>query len=127
MNERYQVGCITINNIDFEVVVDKDKEERLDTFEVVEMLNNPDIEKFSTQELQAEIERRERSTPPRMLDKPDLRRLKYTLQEYMDFVFSDEYYSDNDYRHYIYEDALKAFYGEDIFDEINKRENELFT
>lgn len=59
---------------------------------------------------------------PKQLDVVNLTNLRDTCQEYIDFVSSDNYYADNDFEHYIYEEALKAIFGNDIFKYINKKD-----
>lgn len=50
---------------------------------------------------------------------PNLYKLISVCEEYLDFLESDDYYEDNDYDHYIYEAALEALYGEDVWLWIN--------
>jgi hypothetical protein len=42
--------------------------------------------------------------------------LKKICNEYLEYLESDDYFDDNDWAHYIYEAALRAVLGEDIFD-----------
>jgi hypothetical protein len=59
---------------------------------------------------------------PKVLENPDISRLVKICQEYMDFVDNDEeYYEDNDYDHYIFEEAMSTLFGERVFDFINER------
>lgn len=44
--------------------------------------------------------------------------LKKICNDYLAHIESDEYHEDNDWAHYIYEAALKAVLGDDIFDRI---------
>ena len=38
--------------------------------------------------------------------------------DYLEYVKSDDYFEDNEWRYYIYEAVLKAVYGADIFDKM---------
>jgi len=62
--------------------------------------------------------------PPQQLKEVNLDELKKICQEYIDFVNNDEeYHEDNDYKHYIFETAMKSVFGEDVFDYINSRQD----
>jgi len=53
----------------------------------------------------------------------DLTKLKKICQKYIDFIDDDEeYYYDSDYEHYIFEAAIEAIFGENIWDFINNRQ-----
>jgi len=62
---------------------------------------------------------------PKMLpeNKIDMISLRKTMQEYMEYVASDKYHEDNDWKQFIFEATLIAFYGKDVFKYINKRLN----
>ena len=80
---------------------------------------------ISTDELEAELERRKRekseSEKPKLItENVDLSGLIMTCQEYIDCLHNDNYCDREDSEHYIYEEALKALYGKSIFDWINK-------
>ncbi len=60
---------------------------------------------------------------PKMLETPELDELKELVKEYIDFLYSDEWYEDNDYHQYIFEKTIEAFYGKNIFKELNKLYN----
>jgi len=56
--------------------------------------------------------------------KIDLNQLRKVCQEYVDFVDNDkEYYEDNDHDHYIFEKALEAIFGSDVWEFINNRQS----
>lgn len=55
------------------------------------------------------------------LDQIDLTSLISNCQKHLDSIYSDDYDEDNDYNHYIYSEAMKALFGKDIFDIINKK------
>jgi hypothetical protein len=44
-----------------------------------------------------------------------------TTQEYLEALTKEDYCGDNDYDHYIFEEAMKFLYGPDIFDWVNRR------
>jgi len=56
----------------------------------------------------------------KILNSPDLTKLKNLVKDYVTYCSSDEYHEDNDYGHYIFEEAVTAFYGEEIWDLINQ-------
>jgi glycosyltransferase involved in cell wall biosynthesis len=59
---------------------------------------------------------------PNQLNQVNLDELRKICQEYVDFVDSDdEYYEDNNFDQYIFEKAMMALYGKDVFDWINER------
>jgi hypothetical protein len=61
---------------------------------------------------------------PKVLENPDISRLVKICQEYMDFVDNEEeYYEDNNYDHYIFEEAMATIFGERVFDFINERQD----
>ena len=61
--------------------------------------------------------------PPKMLpdDKINIFPLMGLVKNVVERMFKDDYCEDNDDAHYIYEEALKTFYGVDVFEKINKR------
>ncbi len=60
---------------------------------------------------------------PKMLTdgEMNLTDLKDTCQGYIDFVWSDNFHEDNDYKAYIFETALQALFGKDVFESVNKK------
>lgn len=53
----------------------------------------------------------------------NLEELKKTCQNYIDFIDDDaQYTEDNDYSHYIFENAMEALFGKDIWEFINNRQ-----
>jgi len=57
---------------------------------------------------------------PEMVKDPDLTRLKNICQQYID-ALDEGTYVDSDLKQYIFEEAIKAFFGKDIFkDYINE-------
>lgn len=59
---------------------------------------------------------------PQQLDNIDLKPLQDLCQSYIDFVASGQYHEDNDFKSYIFETAIIAYFGPDVFETfINKR------
>ena len=54
---------------------------------------------------------------PEEIANPDIEKVRQAVRDYMDFLHSEEYHEDGkaDYRHWIYEAALEAFYGKDVW------------
>jgi hypothetical protein len=65
---------------------------------------------------------REELKKPETVKNPDLSQLKKICQQYIDAVASGNYCDDtnSDYKHYIFEEAITAFFGKDVFNYINK-------
>jgi len=59
---------------------------------------------------------------PNQIQQPDFEKLKKLVDDYIEFVTSNEYYEDNDYKHYIYEEVMTTLYGEEIWKFINNRQ-----
>ena len=62
---------------------------------------------------------------PEMLpiEQQNLTDLRNRCKDYIDFIDNDALYSeDNDLGHYIFESAMEAFYGCEIWDYVNKRQ-----
>lgn len=55
-------------------------------------------------------------------DKIDWTSLCEEVQQYIDFIDSDDYHEDNDYDVYIAESAIKTIFGENVYEWINKRQ-----
>jgi len=64
---------------------------------------------------------------PVPMPSPDLTSLPEACREYIDFLFSDEYNSDraNKYEHVILESAMEMVYGDNIYEIINARIDEV--
>jgi len=58
---------------------------------------------------------------PTQLKEPDFEELKKQCQAYIDYVASDDYHEDNDRDHYIFEEAMEAVFGKDVWKFINGR------
>lgn len=60
---------------------------------------------------------------PKMLpdNEINLNPLKEMLQSCIDDIWSDDYSEDNDDSQYVYETAMTTFFGEDVWDKINKQ------
>jgi len=73
-----------------------------------------DIKEYSTEELEAELARRETISFPGMYVEDD-NKLRKLLSKYIDYVASKEYHEDNDWKQYIYECVLETYYSKDIW------------
>ncbi len=58
---------------------------------------------------------------PTQVKEIDLKELTKVCQEYIDFVDSEDYHSDNDYEYFISAAALESVFGEDVFEFINSK------
>ena len=68
------------------------------------------------EQIQKEIKR------DRILHCRDLSKLKEICQEYIDFVDNDEeYHEENDYDNYVFEQAMEAIFGKNVWEFINNR------
>ncbi len=78
------------------------------------------LKDYSDDRLARELERRRaaREDKPVQLDDPDLTRLRAVCQEHVDALASGDSYED--YEHYIYEAAMKAIFGGDVFSFVNE-------
>lgn len=56
------------------------------------------------------------------LNQIDFTELIDMCQQYIDFVDSDEYHEDNDYKYYVFEKSMEAVFGESVWDFINNRQ-----
>lgn len=57
---------------------------------------------------------------PEKLAEIDLKAVEKICQDYVDYCVSDEYHEDNDYKQYIFETAVEAVFGQEIWDFLNK-------
>lgn len=84
------------------------------------------IEKFTDEQLKDELERRQKkvieSGKPVQLDIPDLTDLRNACQEYIDDIAINHNRVDEDWPHWIYEAAMIALYGENVFRWINEND-----
>jgi len=77
--------------------------------------------KLSIKELEQELERRAIESAPRPLANPDLRILRETCQAHIDSIAAGTFHEDDDDQHYIFEEAIEALYGKDIWDWIQEQ------
>lgn len=79
---------------------------------------------ISDEELKAELARRtaeaKAAEKPQQISNPDLTNLRRNCQEYIDALDRNGYV-DEDWDNYIYEEAMKAIFGKDVFEWINKQ------
>lgn len=60
---------------------------------------------------------------PKKLKNIDLSKLIEICESYIEFIDNDkEYTEDNDFDHYIFETALEAIYGDDVWEFVNNRQ-----
>lgn len=57
---------------------------------------------------------------PQPLAQPDFNRLIAQVVNYVKWIESGEYHSDGDHESYIFEEAVKAVYGDRVFDWVNE-------
>jgi hypothetical protein len=69
---------------------------------------------FTDEELKDELVSRVQDREPKLLKTPDFSKLIKACEE----VISAGH-NDNDFKHSIYEEAMTALYGEDVFDWLN--------
>jgi len=76
---------------------------------------------YSDKQLKAELETREenRKSRPVLIPNPDLARLRQLCESYIN-TLATKRYEPKDYKHYIYEEVMIAFYGKDVWNFINK-------
>lgn len=83
-----------------------------------------DLEQYSAEDLQAELERREKAererAKPKPLDNPDWASVLKECQWYIDECHAHGY-EPKDSRHYIYASTIAAIYGPDVWDWINDK------
>ena len=80
-----------------------------------------DLSDYSTDDLELELERRTKESAPKMRKWPDYADLQHSCQAYIDAIATGTYHEDDDDQHYIFEAALEALYGKDIWDWIQEQ------
>jgi hypothetical protein len=93
--------------VDFEVEIGEKKKEKIKK-----------LSEFSEDELFEEIQRREKEKRPKPSIAADLTKLRNVCDEYLTWL-ERERRGNNNVEHFIFEEALKALYGQDIFSWIN--------
>ena len=87
-----------------------------------------DLQKYTDDDLTAEIERRKQARlqaeEPKPLDVQDGSALTQMCIDHVKEVWAWGWH-ESDWTHYIYEAALEAVFGKDIFDRLNRRDSEL--
>lgn len=77
---------------------------------------------ISTEELQLEIDSRKKKkqklAKPKQLFQSNIDPLRKICQEYIDYLANDGF-EDNDFDHYIFEVAIEAIFGPDVWKYIN--------
>ena len=82
---------------------------------------------YTDEQLKAELQRRKAARNIKI--EPELRPNYTELEElcasYVEFVMSTDYHEDNDWgqgKYYVFEVALKAVYGDEIFEKLSEYE-----
>lgn len=82
------------------------------------------LRSFSEEELQAELERREKerreNKRPTLVENPDFSNVIRDCIAYVDHLHKHDY-EPKDLDHYVFEHAMKAVFGPGVFDWINKK------
>lgn len=74
------------------------------------------LEEFTDTELEEELNRRKKqNAAPTPLDSPDWEPVKSACEEIVKSIINETYHMDDDSSHYVFEEAMKAVYGKDIF------------
>ena len=81
------------------------------------------IDKMTVEEIEAYLKERKNilSNVPNPIREPDYTMLKSLVVQHIKNMASDDYCEDNDDKEYIYEEAIAAVYGPDVFKWINAR------
>jgi len=83
------------------------------------------FDNFTDEQLQKELERRQKikdeSEKPQQHESINIGPLRKICQSYIDDVQKDGY-ADDDYVHYIFEVAMGAVFGEDVWQWINAKQ-----
>ena len=80
-----------------------------------------DLSQLTTQQLKDELEKRETNRPPETKTIVDMRNLRRIVTDYIGYVASPEFHENNEWDHYIYEAAVEAFYGKEVWGWINNQ------
>jgi len=82
------------------------------------------LQDFSEAQLEEELHSRKevqrQSDKPCMIEDPDYKALRHLCQKYIDDLYVHSWV-DDDLKHYIFEAAMKAFFGKSVWDWINKQ------
>lgn len=83
------------------------------------------LDSYTDEQLQQELAERKRqkdeAEKPRQLETVDLMHLRKSCQAQIDCIAVHGDYDDNDADHYIYEAAMTAIFGKDVFKWINQK------
>lgn len=79
------------------------------------------IKQFSVSELEKELERRKRlRVIPNPVDDPDYKDLIGVCKQYL-HELAEYGHADDDYEHYIFEAAMTAIFGKDVWKFVNSK------
>ena len=85
------------------------------------MPTKPNLSDVSDSDLEKELARRKaHQDAPKLLDKPDFTALRECVTEGVN-EFAETGDEDDDFEHYVYEAAMEALYGKDIWKWYNAR------
>lgn len=81
------------------------------------------LDKYTVSDLENEIARRKKEVEdkPKRISAQNMTILYKTCEEVINDIWSGEYHDDNDDQRYVYEAAMQALFGNDIFEKIKKR------
>ncbi len=86
------------------------------------------IKNISTENLQAEIDRRqkvkEKRLIPKLIETPDIKPLQTICQNYTNELIKNGYVRD-DLEHYIFETAMETVFGKNVWQFINSFDGEV--
>ena len=71
---------------------------------------------YTEEELLKELERRKQVKIPEMVSVIDMKPLREMVKSHIEYYAKDPYGAEENDKTYIYEEALKVFYGKKIFD-----------
>lgn len=82
----------------------------------------PDLENVSEEELLKELAKRKRKQikpPPEVNRYPDTKEMYKTMKKYREYLMSEDYHPDNNWKQWIYEVAVEAFFTGEFWDWFN--------
>ncbi len=78
------------------------------------------IDLYTTEELEKELKCR-KMEKPKMLMEPKFANLRRSVENYINYISSEDYREYSEHRLHIFEKAVEAFYGNGVWDWYNKR------
>lgn len=77
-------------------------------------------ETFIIKKIEKVVDITKKMQRPHPVENPDFSKLIKNLENRMDDIVNDKYHDDDDDFYYVWEEAMKAVYGKDVFDWWNK-------